>query len=272
MRITFDDYCAIEAVNWSSLKDMAVSPRMFRHRTKHPRRDTEALAFGRLFHTALLEPERFAATYVVEPDFGDCRFKENKARRDGWRADHAHRELMSEHDAYTVRAMVAAVREHRVASGLLSEGTAEETITWTDPRTGLACKGRIDWLRRRFVTDIKTTRRETMGAFKRDIRELLYYSQVGWYTDGAVAAGRLEDPEPPLILGVQDVEPWDVMVVRVGGEDLDAGRAVWRMLLDRFAACVASDWWPGVAPEIVDLRLPNFAPGMNFAPVNPEDF
>src|SRR5688572_3818470 len=74
-----------------------------------------ALAFGRAFHCAMLEPEKFAQAYAVEPDFGDCRTKANKAARDDWRQCHSAAELLSPDDHATIAGMVASVRAHPLA-------------------------------------------------------------------------------------------------------------------------------------------------------------
>lgn len=81
-------YEEIAAINWSTLKLIDVSPLMLRHRVEHPRPDTDALELGRAIHCAILEPERFATSYVAEPDF-DLRTNTGKAARAAWLAQRA---------------------------------------------------------------------------------------------------------------------------------------------------------------------------------------
>ena len=256
-RISFEAYQALRAMNWSALKDIATSPHLFRRRRDHPRPDTDALFFGRAFHAALLEPAVFADAYVVEPDFGDCRKKENKATRDAWRAENATKIPLSNGDADRIAHMVNAIHGHRQAHAALV-GCNEETITWQDPVTGLSCKGRLDTLGRG-VVDIKTARDPSPGAFSRASAGYLYHGQAAWYHDGLIASGRLTHPELPIILAIQNVEPWDVAVYRVDGQALESGRALYRRLLTTFMACTAANWWPGVAPEILSLPMPSWA-------------
>lgn len=256
-----DGYNEIPALNWSSLKDLAIetggSPRLFRYRREHPRRDTEALFFGRAFHCALLEPERFADAYIVEPDFGNCTYKANKANRDAWRESVGRRIILSDGDAYKVANMAKAVRGHRAAMAAM-HGAKEETIRWNDPVTGLAMKGRLDILTPRGVTDPKTTMDPAPDAFGRDAAKYLYFGQMAFYHDGVIASGRLVNPDNPLLLAIQKCEPWDVACYRVENEALEMGRALYRRLIDKFVQCTAAEWWPGCCPEIMPLRLPKW--------------
>jgi len=50
--VDFATYSKLEAVNWSSLKEMRRSPRHYQHRLTAPREDTKAMALGRATHTA----------------------------------------------------------------------------------------------------------------------------------------------------------------------------------------------------------------------------
>jgi len=106
--------------------------------------ETTALKFGRAFHVALLEPDRFGASYAVEPDFGDCRFKENKARRDGWRSDNAGKQPVTKDEASAITGMIFAVRAHPIAGKMIRDGRAELTALWKDETTGLSCRARAD--------------------------------------------------------------------------------------------------------------------------------
>jgi len=80
-------YAEIPGVNWSALKLIHTSPRLFKLRQEKPREDKKHLRLGRLIHCALLEPERFESEYVAEPDFGDMRTNTAKAKRAQWLAE-----------------------------------------------------------------------------------------------------------------------------------------------------------------------------------------
>lgn len=303
------DYDAIEAMNWSTLKHLAVSPKMLRWRVDNPRPDTPALTRGRAIHCAVLEPERWASEYRRQPDFGDLRTNRGKAARAEWLAELAGdgciarpyfdsrtkagkaaradfeasvptgvRVLVGDEDAADVlgdrvtvltadeydlaERCAEAVREHPKASELLRGGRAEETATWTDEETGVRCKGRLDFVRPVGVLDVKSSRQPTLRQMVADMARLLYHGQLAWYHDGAIASGivPLGSAELPRVIFVQTVEPYDVVPAFLGPLDLDRGRQLYRSLLRKYVACDAADWWPGMAPDEIELDLPTWAP------------
>ena len=85
--MSFQLYSQIEAMNWSRLKVIDKSPLAFQWALRHPREETEAMAFGTAFHLALLEPELFQESYVVAPDFGDLRAVEGRTTKEQGKAN-----------------------------------------------------------------------------------------------------------------------------------------------------------------------------------------
>lgn len=255
------DYASIDAVNWSSLAPLATSPRMFEWRRDHAREETSPLRLGTAIHCAILEPETWASRYVAKPDFGDLRTKAGKAARDEWLATVAPDVVILDADEHALAERCAAsVRAHPAASSLLSHGRAEEIVTWTDAVTGIACKGRLDYLAFNRLVDLKSTRAQTLRDLAREIAGRLYHGQLAFYLDGAMAAGRLSDVSQVYVVAVQTVEPFDVIPARIMTGDLELGRALYRSLLRKYAACRAADYWPGLAPGVVDLPLPAWTP------------
>jgi hypothetical protein len=267
------NYNAIQALNWSTLKHLATSPLLCRHRVDNPQPDKEAFALGRAIHVATLEPERWTREYVVEPDFGEQLTKNGepaknpkatagyKSARADWVASVAPGAIVLDAaDHALAERCASAIREHRVAGPLLYGARAEEVITWTDPETGTECKGRLDGITPRHLLDIKSTRRDSVRRFAWDVSEYLYHAQIAWYHDGAIAAGVLSPgADGPYLIAVQTSEPHDVMAFRLPLITLITGRAVYRNLLTKYLQCQAANWWPGVAPELVDLELPQSA-------------
>lgn len=248
-------YEDIRALNWSTLKHLAVSPKMLKFRAQHPAKDTDALALGRAIHLALLEPEKWAGC-VRTPDFGDQRYKENKGRKAAWLAENAAR-ITLDADTYDTAVRCAEeIRAHREAMDLLVGGRHEHVIEWVDSETGIKCKARLDNLLQRWIADIKSTRHQTPRDFLRDGTKLLYYGQLAWYHDGAIAAGVLPaTAELPAIVAPQTVEPYDVMPFRMTKNAYWAGQRLWQTLIRRYADCTAADWWPGVAPRVLDFDV-----------------
>ncbi len=255
------NYESTPGLNWSSLKHLAVSAKLLIWRAAHPRPDTPAFARGRAIHCAILEPERFGRVYVAKPDLGDGRTRAGKAAKAEWLEtvpDGAEVLSASEYDL--VERCAAAVAAHPRAAELLAHGRAEETITWTDEGTGIRCKGRVDYIRPNAILDVKTSRQETLRQMRADFARYLYHGQMAYYHLGAKTAGVIpDDADRPYVVVVQTCEPYDVIPMQMNPLDLDAGIRLVRSLLRRYQDCQAAGWWPGIAPEVVEMELPGWA-------------
>lgn len=273
-------------LNWSTLRHIAVSPKLLAYRVEHPQADTPALRLGRAIHCAILEPEKYAKTWLVpnvcnvplKSAGGRCKNPGTKLHQGYWYcgthikqyAEPGHEddipegvEPMTPDDAEIVRVCVESVRAHKVAMQTLSGGAAEQEIEWTDGETGIECRGRLDYLTPNVVVDLKTTRLETVREFVRDVAVKLYHGQVAWYTDGAIRAGRIpQDSPPPFVVSVSTSEPYDVAVYQLSRASFEAGRILYRDLLTKYDRCVKAGLWPGIAPDLVTMEVPDWSPGM----------
>ena len=72
------EYRRMPGVNYSALKHMLRSPMHYKYMRDNPPEPTAAMRLGTMVHMAVLEPEKFAATYVECKD-GDKRTKEYQA-------------------------------------------------------------------------------------------------------------------------------------------------------------------------------------------------
>jgi hypothetical protein len=270
-------------LNWSTLRHLAVSAKLLKWRVEHPQADTLDMRLGRAIHCAILEPLEYPKRWIVagpceatKKDGAACGSQGSLYLDGGWYCrvrGHGPEgagplpdgvEVLTEADVQTVKTCAAAVAEHKLATRTLTGGLPEHEIEWTEPETGIACRGRIDYLRPSQVVDLKSTIEETVRAFERTVANRMYHAQLAWYHDGAVHAGRLQPDAPlPVIVSVQKVEPYDVVVYQLSKHTYQAGQILYRDLLLRYRDCVAADHWPGIAPSMVELELPKWAPGMN---------
>jgi hypothetical protein len=192
-------YDDIKAVNWSSLKNIGVSPLLYKYRLTNPEPQKDAFRLGGAAHTAILEPEKFDARYAVYD--GPRTGEGSRTQRKAWREALSDGvEELSPDELANARAMAAAVRSHRIAGSLLRGGRREEVVTWVDPITGLACKGRLDYLRPDLLIDLKGTRHPSPSRFPRDAYSYGYLAQAAWYHDGAVAARLIDGRQRPYII------------------------------------------------------------------------
>lgn len=242
-----------DRVNWSTLKNILKSPRHYLHGLAHEREDTEALLRGRAIHCAVYEPTKFASRYVVEPNFhrgmnDDTAISRGlaggKQAAAAWAAENAAtgREVLPADIHADVLGMSKALWADPVASRLLDGARGEVPIEWTDPVTGIECRGRVDHLNG-CVADLKSTR--DLAWCERDAARMLYHAQLAWYFDGCTAAGHTFT-DAPCLLFVESAAPYDVLVLTFDDDALAAGRAVYRRAIDTLAECRRKGEWLGV--------------------------
>jgi hypothetical protein len=256
-------------VNWSTLKHIRTSPKHYRHALTHPRPDTPALLLGRLTHCMVYEADQVDSRYLIAPRFHGG-MKDDNARAAGYdggkeaKREWEQRAVLSgadivSGDLYSLAsAMRDALLADPIAGPMVRGGYSEQRITWTDARTGIECRGRVDHVNG-IVSDLKTTRSIAPRLFGSDAARYSYHAQLAWYADGLASCG-IVTGGPPAIVAVENEPPHDVAVYGIDDDTLAAGRAEYRKALDLLAWCRAHDEWPGVAGgSALELRLPAWA-------------
>jgi hypothetical protein len=259
--IPFDEYLKIEAINKSGLEWFQWSPLHYWTNCLSPnkpeQKTSDAMALGTAIHMAILEPERFAATYIASPRF-DRRTKQGKQDSDGFRADCERRGLtdIDEQDFETCKRVRDSVRATSAAEIILETGSSEVTMVWEDPIEGVLCKGRLDWLSA-VILDFKSTIDARHSAFSKQVANMGWHIQAAFYTDGYRAITKIE---PPFIFGaIEKSAPFGCAFYELGSEEVDAGRKLYRKWLAQYAKCLGNKTWPGYPSEIKKLNLPAWA-------------
>jgi hypothetical protein len=160
--------------------------------------------------------------------------------------------------------MAAAVHKHPVAGALLdpATGEAERSLYWTDPDTGVALRGRLDWLRRPtngrvICVDLKTTVCANPLEFGKSAANFGYDLQDHHYRSGIRALGI--DPDPAfLFVLVEKTPPYLVSVVDLDEQAKTIGAARMRQAIDTYRDCTETGVWPGCSTEIEQITLPRW--------------
>lgn len=258
-----DQYHAHYAVGHSGLLRIMRSPAHYTEYISNPPAPTPAMMFGTAFHTALLEPERFADTFVVTPKF-DRRTKEGKAAVEAWEAGNAGKTPLTADQMVAIEKMVANIKSHTGAAKLLANGLAEMSGFWIDPETGIECKCRPDFLVMdgqavTGIVDVKTCCDASAEGFARAIATLGYDMQAAFYQEGFEAlAGRTV---PFYFIAVEKDAPHAVAAYKASDEVIEVGRSKYRAALQLLRWCKDNDRWPAYQPngEIETINLPRWA-------------
>ncbi len=221
-----------------------------------PDEDTPALAFGRAFHMALLEPEKFSGAYIEMPKFAG---KGSKAAKEAWLAEHSDCDVMKLDDILAIANMVAAVKAHPIASAMIRDGEPELTLAWKDASTGLKCKSRLDYYVRSLgmIVDAKSTEDASREAFRRDIAKYGYHRQDALYR---AAALELDLPvEHFVLMAVEKSPPHAVATYTLDGEAIGAGYSSVRRDIETLAECMKTGRFPGYPETIQQIDIPPWA-------------
>lgn len=224
-----------------------------------PDSDTPAMAFGRAFHCAVLEPDVFARLYIVQPDFGDCRFKANKSSRDSWLEENSGKAVITSGDYAAIAGMTKSLRAHPAASRIIEDGEPEVTLRWTDPLTNLPCKSRADyWVKGKLLcADLKSTDDASPEAFARSVYKYRYHVQDALYRAAFSACG--EPIQHFALLAVEKAPPYAVAVYTLDADAVQRGYQAARRNIETLSECLASDQWVAYSNGVETLSLPRWA-------------
>ena len=255
--MNFTEYKALDAVNWSSLKHLRDSPLHYQHALTGADVDTTERAKGRAIHALAFEPAVFEREFAIYED-GNRRGKEWEA----FKALHAGKTILKTNEMDDVIGSSNAVRTHPLVAPYLVGGAFEQTVTWTDPVTGLKCKARMDLTNAgmKALVDLKSSTTIDAYRFGRIAARLGYHCQLAHYNDGCTR-GLGWTPAETLIVAVESSAPYDVAVFVLDDDTLFAGREEVQALLQRLKQCRESGQWPGRFTDKAALLLPAYVYG-----------
>jgi len=265
--VPFNTYRTWKAVNGSTLKQALKSWAHYRHAELFPSDSTtDDLEFGKAFHLVTLEPGRAADLIVCEPE-GDGRFKEVKEARAKFRETLSPESIvLSAKDKADLSLMAASLRMNADAAAILNRpGKNEQSMIWTDAKTGLDCKGRVDRIVETktalLIVDIKTANDASPEKFARDAIRLGYDISAAHYVEGYRAIVAPAKPIEFVWIVIEKDAPYAVSVYRAGEPEcepdmLTHGRVRRARLLKELAACRKAGIYPGYTKAMQPLRVP----------------
>lgn len=287
------EYDAIDAVNQSRLKPMAISPLQAEHEAES-REESEAMRFGTAVHVAVLEPDSFNDRYHIMPACdkrtkegkalyhaalhaaGKGRYAEALAAANSMKGEEKQKALdlaegyadegkiiMPDTGRYSYQyacEMGKRMHAHPDIHQLFSRGhEAEAMLIWTDPITKLLCKGLVDavvedaWPS---LGDVKTARQIYADFFSKEMYDRGYYIQAPFYLDGYK---EITGKDANFVIAVtQNEPPHDCALYPMGEDTIKLGRLHYRRLMARWLTCVTTGNWPGLPQRPVELDVPSF--------------
>lgn len=242
-------YHAHPGISKSGLDLIHRSPAHYQYSAK--REPTRAMEIGTAIHCAILEPERFASEYVLLRHVTDRRASEYKKAKEV----HGGEYVLTGKEADNVAGMQESVRSQYA----LPAGRCEVSLFAVCERTGLMVKARFDLLTDDgHAVDLKKTQDSSRDAFAKSVYNYRYHVQEAFYSYVYLLVfGR--DLESFTFLAVEEQPPHIAMPYTIGFESAEIARTEMNADLDRYAACVQSNDWPGYDRTDDPLELPAWA-------------
>lgn len=228
---------------------------IYRYRADNPPEPKDVFDFGSAAHTLVLGK----GAPLVDVAFDAWTTADAKKARDDARAAGAI--PLRSQDYAAVHAMAKALREHPIASALLTGGTAEQKLFWTDEETGVPLRAMLDYQRqatgRLLISDYKTTASAAPERFSRSLADLGYHVQDAFYQDAARAA-ELSEEVAFLLIAQEKEPPYLVSVYEPDEEAVQIGRQLMRQAIDIYQTCSESGFWPGYSTDIERIGVPSW--------------
>lgn len=260
--VSDEDYHGGPGVSASGLCDFLRSPAHYRAAKAKSKTPTDAMVLGTQCHEFLLQPERFHARYLVEPEGIDGPKNRHpwKAKWDEFKAQCEVQEKQAiDRGAWaTISGIGASVCAHPSAGMLLDGAICEIAAYVQDAETGFVRKAKADIALSWGIADLKTTDDARQEAFTKTIRNFHYHVKAAWYLD--VFNALLPEPMDAFIwIAAEKAAPYGVACYAASPRMLEHGRKVYQKALETMQTCVENDVWPCYPGDIQPIELPEYA-------------
>ena len=253
-----DNYRQAEGLSGSVLGTFYDSPLKFKYEKENPKEPTEAMIFGSLCHSMLLEPETVSKTYAIKEKDKDYRKSSNVGKINAAAIEARGLPIVAYDGQYSytdAKAMIDVASKHPQIKKLLEgKGISEKAFYWEEQ--GVKCKGKID----RYLTDLnvlidyKTARANDPKSFYWTVTEMGYLLQLAHYQAAIKHAYKLDAYPGMLIASQENTAPYVCRVYEVPQVLIDEAHEKRRAILSSYAECLATGKWTDVGDEILTLE------------------
>jgi exodeoxyribonuclease VIII len=256
--ISIDEYHGIEGISRSRLWKFKQLPYKYWYEylsgEAEQSKDTEALIFGNLVHTVILEPHLFEKDYFVIPKVN----RATKAGKEAYQAAYEEAEgrtLINNEMHSQALAMREKVLANDLAKNIIDGAKFEKSIFWEDRETGILCKARPDIWNNGLIADLKTTKDASPRAFQLSAVKEGYFLQAAMIHEALLSIGELL--QKFVFITVEKTAPYGVGIYVLDDEGLKYGLNLFHNLLVKFKECKEQNNWPDYG--VMDLTVPNWA-------------
>lgn len=253
---TTAEYYSRNAISASGLKRLKVSPAHYRF--ADPMKETDAIRFGRAYHSYILTPGDFEREYYVLNDadiYAQLIAKGYKSPRSTkdykeWAAAETtkagSRTVLDTETHQKIMDMAGVLMSYPYARRLLQGGTAEigyqgiiQTIAGE-----IEVKMKPDYIvkDKAVVVDLKTAADSSLSGFARAAANYDYHIQAAFYKD---LLSLKDEKDYTFFFVAQETErPYAVNVFEASDQFINQGRYEYELLLSLYKYCLDNNKWP----------------------------
>jgi len=248
-----DAYHAYEGISKSGLDLVNKSPAHYQFRAATP--STRAMEIGTAIHTAVLEPERFQAEYVLLKNVKDRRASEYKEAV----KVHGTERVLVASESVNVAGMQETVLSNEHSKRLLEKAVHFELSAFIEcPETGVLLRCRYDALTDHHTAiDLKKTQDSSRDGFSKSVINYRYHVQDAMYSHvyQLITGVMLRF----VFLAVEEKTPFWPMVHELDDEAKNIGLFEFKRNLLEYAEAEKKSDWVGYEASTQGLPLPNWA-------------
>jgi exodeoxyribonuclease VIII len=253
-----DHYHSLDYFISSSLvRSYLKSPAHFLYSFKNNQKDSQALLLGRAFHILALQPSEFQQKYVVAPDFGDLRKKENKDKKILFENQNVGRVVIAQEMFSCLSEMLESLKKINLSFDKLK---IEDSFFFSHDKTSLKLKTRPDIydLENKCLFDLKTTRCSSPQVFSKTILSYGYATQLAFYGMGLKKYYDV-DFTTFKIIAVESLPPYNVTVFNISKNLIDKKQMQIEKALFDMSESIRSNCFIGYTNEeiIIDCEPEN---------------
>lgn len=278
-----DKYHEDPGISASCLGALAKSgAHYYAHRTE-PREETPAKRYGKMLHTAILEPDQFDKRYCVLPK--DAPRKPSSVQIgaknpsqatldsikwwDDWNEANVGMVIVPHEEMEEVKRISGSVLRHPVMRALdgATKKVIEGSFFGVDAETGVRIRARPDILAvidsSLIYLDPKSTEDVRPAAFQKSVYNYGYYRQLPFYERAIIAAG-FRKPDNSMLIAFEKTAPFATRVYELEDDARSAGEYEVNRLLELYAELEGkygppSADWPGYPTAVERISLPAWA-------------
>lgn len=249
--IPIDVYHHPECPGYSSTTIKRIIQRSYNHWYIARDENRQPLRFGNAFHCYVDDPELFRQLYQVAPTD-----RRNSAEWSAAKITAGEKILLTFNEFESIKVMSQKLYEHPDASPLLKDARSELSYFSVDQVTGLIKKCRVDAIKGRALSDLKSTLDASSTSFSWDSKKYLYRISAAYYLEIVSEVTGLRHNDFHLI-ACEKEEPFEIKVYRVSDASIEKAQEEIRQALQTIRTILVNgpSAWKGYQLGVEDIHI-----------------